>query len=154
MAQTQTLDLDILDGLLTETIDDLADLPSFDPFPAGMHNCIVNFLTKEVKDNLCIEVVFTLQETIEQDDEDAKPAKAGDKVSALCQLQGDEKQVEFGQGRLKQILTPLGEHFGISGTRAIIEAAEGATVAIVSGIRLDKEDKNRKYFNLLGLTVI
>lgn len=152
MAQAQ-LDLDVLDGLLGETLDDLADLPSFEPFPAGLHECVLNFLTKEVNDKLAIEVTFTLQQTLEQEDADEKPATAGDKVSVLCFLQGEEDAVKMGQGKLKQILEPLKEHFGIETTRGIIEAADGSTVNIASSVRVDKKDKTRKYFNLIGLTV-
>ena len=153
------MSIELLRGLLEDSIEDIADLPSFKPFPAGAHTCTIKFEQKEVNDNAGIVVTFTLVETQEQDNPDETPATAGDTCSVFCALQGTEDQVKFGKGRLKEILVPLGEHLGKTDSFEIMEDMQNAEVAIVSTTRMGKDDNGKKdpsklYFQLKGLVVL
>jgi hypothetical protein len=142
-----------LDNLLDATLDDLADIPSIQIFPAGAHKVTVNFKTDLVKQT--VQVGFTYIEPLEIDPTDTPPAP-GDKNSIFLGLKKkDGTPNEYAQGTLKLIAQALKDTFPGSSTKEILEAAEGAEVAIVTKIRLGKgEYLGRDNLDLVKLEVI
>lgn len=142
-----------LDNLLDATLDDLADTPSIQIFPAGAHKVTVNFKADLVKQT--VQVGFTYIEPLEIDPTDTPPAP-GDKNSIFLGLKKkDGTPNEYAQGTLKLIAQALKDTFPGSSTKEILEAAEGAEVAIVTKIRLGKgEYLGRDNLDLVKLEVI
>jgi hypothetical protein len=136
---------DLLDG----TLDDIDDLPEFKPFPAGSHMVKASLEIKEVNGKQCVELSMTAMETLEL----SNPAtdellKEGDQTSVLFMLDN-----EFGQGKMKKILAPLGEVLGTRATREIIEQTTDMEVAVLTKIRKNKNDPDQVYTDVVELSV-
>jgi len=148
-----------LDALLDGTLDDLADAPTFAPYPIGTHK--VNF-TMEIKDfdktekdgskGKVKKVVFDLVgiETVElPSGSDAAPIKAGDKTNMIFDLSND-----YGQGDLKKVLAALSAKFGNKTNRELIEDAKSPLEAlIITGQRSNRDDKSIKYTTLVEIAL-
>lgn len=128
-----------LNNLLDANLADLADLPEFGTFPAGSHKVTIKFEQKEVNNHPCIELQMTAIETLELSDPNAAPLKAGDQGSVLYMMDN-----EFGQGNFKKMIKPLAEATGHSNLRAVMEAANGMEVEVITKIRQNK-DKTQSY---------
>jgi len=139
----------ILDSLLDRTLDDLADLPEFKPFPAGAHRCRIAFESKVVNKHPSIEMKITAIETLELSDPTAsEPIKADDTTGVLFMLDN-----EFGEGKLKEVMKVLATHFGTTGIRDTMIAANDAEVIMVTKIRVNKDTKV-EYTDIVELTVV
>lgn len=141
-----------MDSLLDGTLDDLADLPEFRPFPPGLHRAIFNWEQKVVANHPSIEVKFKAKETIElskpADDADNKPLVGGEEASVLYMMDN-----EIGQGSFKEnVLKPLAAHYGAKVTRELLAEAKGAEVMIVTDLRENKE-KTKKYMSIVKMEV-
>ena len=130
---------DMLNDLLDANLDDLADLPEFGVFPAGVHKVVIKFESKEVNKHPCLELQMTAIETEELSNPEDTPLTQGAGGSVLFMLDN-----EFGQGKLKSIIKPLAAATGQSSLRAIVEAANGMEVSVVTKIRQNK-DKTQSY---------
>ena len=135
-------------NLLDYNLDDLADLPEFKPFPNGAHTARIKFEEKEINGNPAIELSLTGVSTEELADPNDTPIKPGDTASVLFMLNN-----EFGQGALKAVLKPLGNHFGIANLRQIMEAANGTECLVVTKQRQNK-DKTATYMSVASLSVL
>ena len=143
-----------MDNLLDMTLDDLADMPEFKPFPAGAHRCTIKWALKKIGElEGCPELTLTLIETVEQNDSEATPAKAGDTTSVAFMLKKKDKDTgkwvpnDLGQGQFKEILKSLAEAAGSAVPREIMDKSNGMEVLAVTAIRTDKRDKdNLKYY--------
>lgn len=136
--------MSLLDSLLDQNLDDLADMPTFTPFPAGVHLVTMELEPKEVNDKLLIGVNFTYVSPVEMGDPAAEAPKAGDKASTTCQMDN-----EYGQGTFKMIGAVVAEALGLTppiSNRAIVEQSKGMTVQIVTSIRKGKGDNDGKEF--------
>ncbi len=139
-----------IDDLLDSTLDDLEDLPEFKTFPAGVHRASATMELKEVNGVMSVELAFVGMETIElAEPSKDEPIKAGDTSNTLYKLDN-----EFARGKLKQVLKPLGEALGTSVTREIIEQTKEVEVVILTSIRVDKTDTDRKFLNIKELNVV
>jgi len=145
-----------LDSLLDSTLDDLNDLPSFKPFPAGAHKLLATLEIKEINNKPAVELGFKYVEPIEfanPEDQAAHDAgtgvKAGDTSNTMFILDN-----EFGQGKLKQCAIPLGEALGTGVLREIIEQTNDMEVIAVTGQRVDKNDKDKVYLVVKELAVV
>lgn len=134
-------------SMLDATLDDLADLPSFKKFPAGAYHVAISFAGKTINDSPYVEMNMRILDVLELNDPAEVPPAVGDESSVLFSLEN-----EFGQGKLKNVLAPLGEHFGISGFVQIMEAAEGMEVAVVTKLRHNK-DKTDYYQEVVAVTI-
>ena len=126
-----------VDSLLDETLDDLADLPSSAPFPAGAHQALM-FITKpDPKKPGMYCVKFKHEAVLELTSPSAEPPKPGDEaVLFLHTKKKDGTPNEIGQGQLKMILMPLSERLGIKNIPELLEATKpGIQVGIVSSIK-------------------
>lgn len=153
MTQAQVANIDdLLDG----TLDDLADAPSFQPFPAGVHLVKLNWEVKQIGNSPAIEVKFTYQSTAELANEGDSLPKPGDTAStAFILKKADGTKNELAEGQWKEILKSLKEG-GIAGdnNRDIMANSNGADVMLVSGLRTDKNDKDKKYLVIKSVSVI
>lgn len=139
-----------IDDLLDGTLDDLADMPAFKPFPEGAHKLKLNFETKEVGGVACVETKLTIVETVELKDVNAEPPKAGDSTNILFMLRKkDGTANEIGQGQFKALMTALAPAFPeAKNNREIMAAAEGFEVLGATGQRKDKTDATKVYTTL------
>jgi hypothetical protein len=137
-----------LDSLLDATLDDLADLPEFAPYPAGAHKVIIELESKEVNKHPSIELKLKAIETLElADPTNSHPLAAGAESSVLFMLDN-----EFAQGSMKKVLRPLQEHLGVSSLRDIIAQSKGMEVTVVTNVRWNK-DKTQAYTNVTKIIV-
>ena len=159
---TESTNFDI-DSLLDGTLDDLADMPEYKPFPAGAHLAtIMKWEQKTMPDkkdasktNVIMNVRLAAKETVE-------PAVADEVVSPGQETEygfflihhSAPKAMEMGQGQFKEIMKSLAGHFGAKSNRELIADSTGADVLIVTGFRADKTDKTKKYSQLENLKVV
>lgn len=142
MSDTTSQSFTDIDSLLDATIDDLVDVPTFQPFPVGTHQAVLTLEQKKINDCPAIEWSMVAIETVELADPTGTPVKAGDKCSGafiLTKKEGD-KQVpnELAQGQFKEFMKPLQAHFGTATNRETMEAANGCTVVATMGQRAGK----------------
>jgi len=149
MNDQANLNVDI-DSLLDGTLDDLADLPEFKPFPAGATRCVLTWdTTKKINGVPAIQLNMKAIETVELATSTDTPVVAGDETSVLFQMDN-----EFGQGKFKNVIAALKPVFGGNSNREVIEASNNGEVVVVTTIRKDKKDPDRKYtevVNVIGL---
>lgn len=153
---TTAINTSDIDSLLDGTLDDLADIPAFKPFPAGAHRVIINWETKKISDKTAIELKVTAVETLELENPEETPVKAGDKTSTLYQFyKKDGTANEIAQGQFKEIMKSLALHFGAKSNRELMAESEGFEVAITTSIRTDKRDVNdiKYYTDIKNLVV-
>lgn len=141
-----------VDALLDGTLDDLSDLPEFKPYPAGTHAVILTIVDKTaVKDRINkhpgFEVKMKAIETLELANPDDTPLVAGMETSVLYLLDNP-----IGQGSFKKLLASAAEHFGAKNNRALIADLQGATVAVVTRQRSNKE-KTQIYTDIVEMKV-
>ena len=122
------------DSLLDANLDDLADLPEFADFPAGVHRCTVSITKKDINNKPMMEVKLTGIETVElAKPEEDKPISAGQTSSSLYDLTN-----EFAQGAFKNLIKPLAGALGVTSIREIVEQANGYEVEAVTAFRKGK----------------
>lgn len=144
---------DNFDALLDANLDDLADLPEFADFPAGVHRCSVAIAKKEINGKPYMEVKLTGIETVElSKPEEDKPISAGQSSSSLYSLENP-----YGQGAFKKLIAPLAAHLGVSSLRDLIEQIGGTEVEAVTSFRKGKakpgETEVPVYFEIKKLIV-
>jgi hypothetical protein len=139
----------ILDG----TLDDLADMPEFKPFPAGTHKVVINWVDKTAKDKRVnnhpgFELKMKLVETVEVTNAGEAVLAPGAETSVLYLLDN-----EIGQGSFKKILASLAEHYGAKSNRELVAESNGAEVLVITKQRANKE-KTQVYTDVVELQVI
>lgn len=131
---------DMLNDLLDANLDDLADLPEFGVYPAGVHKVVIQWESKKVAEHPSVELKMKAIETEELSNPEAdQPLAAGAEGNVLFMLDN-----EFGQGKLKLIIKPLAAATGLSSLREIMEASNGMEVSVVTKVRQNK-DKTQTY---------
>ena len=142
-----------VDAILDGTLDDLADLPEFKPYPAGSY--IVGLSIKDktaVKDRINghpgFEFKLKMQEVLELNDKEATPPAVGDETSILYLLDN-----EIGQGNFKNIMKASAEHFGAKSNRELLADLQGATVMVITKQRANK-DKTKMYDDIVEMKVV
>lgn len=147
MSNVNQLDLD---SLLDSTLDDLADAPSFKPFPAGTHRVSCSFDVKQIGDKAAFELTCTMLEPIELADPTQELPKAGDTASTAYFMGND-----VGEGKFKVISKIFMEALNLENTkRAIIEGVKDVECVIISDVRTDKKDPTKQYFGIVELQVV
>ena len=149
-----------IDSLLDGTLDDLADIPEFKPFPVGAHTVTIKWEMKAINNVPAIELALTGVATVElANPETDKPIAAGDGTNVMFMLKKqDGTNNEIAQGQWKELLKPLAVHFGTTSNRATMEASNGAEVLVVTAIRksVSKTDATdiKYYTSVTSLTVL
>jgi len=149
---TQATDNFDIDAMLDGTLDDLADLPEFKPYPAGTHAVVLTIVDKTAPKNRVnnhpgFEVKMKAVETLELADSNDVPLTAGAETSVLYLLDNP-----IGQGSFKKLLASAAEHFGAKSNRELIADLQGATVAVVTRQRQNK-DKTQTYTDIVEMKV-
>lgn len=142
-----------IDDLLDGTLDDLADMPEFKPFPAGAHTCKLNWKIEPINDIPTVKLKLTYVETLELAHLEDVPPKVGDTTEIAFMLKKkDGTKNELGEGQWKEILTSL-KAGGVGGegatNRQVMEASEGMEVVVNTTVRrqVNKDDKTDiKYY--------
>lgn len=147
---------DDISAMLDATLDDLADLPTFKPFPAGTHIATVKFETKTKQDpkdkskkEITIHCHLKAVETVELANSEDTALAAGDETSVMFQLSN-----EFGQGALKNLLNDMSSVLALptGGTlRQIMEAADGNQFTLVTQTRENKNNKDQKFTQIVSV---
>ena len=141
------------DSLLDADLNDLADLPEFADFPAGVHRCTVDITKKEINGKPMMEVKLTGIETVElAKPEEDKPISVGQTSSSLYDLTN-----EFAQGAFKNLIKPLAGALGVTSIREIVEQSNGYELEAVTAFRKGKakpgETEVPVYFQIKKLIV-
>jgi hypothetical protein len=134
-----------LDDLLDKDLDDLADLPSFKPYPEGSHRARIKFNEKVVNNKPSVEVklIGIASEELAKPDTD-KPIEVGQETSCLFTLtKKDGTANEVAQGKLKEILSKLKEAVGGSRSREIMQNANEVEVLVTTKLREKKDDAGK-----------
>lgn len=132
-----------LDSLLDATLDDLDDLPEFKPYVAGTHRVLATFSTKEINNKVVFALDFVYVDCIELADTQEAEPKQGDTAGAIFMM--DNK---WGSGNFKMCAAPFYEALGLSNNRQLLEQVQSIECAIVTSIRVDKNDPDKKYLDI------
>lgn len=140
MTEATLNNIDDLDSLLDGTLDDLADMPEFKPFPVGAHKVTIKWDYSELKEKKVIKLSATYVEPVELNDATEVPPKTGDKSTVTFFLRNKDGTVnEFGEGNWKTMLEGLKENF--PGTnKEIMDASDGAECLLITKHQIDKRD--------------
>lgn len=142
--------MSVLDNLLDSTLDDLQDMPEHKPFAEGAHTVLATLELKEINGAPAVELAFKYVEAIELaanvSPEDAP--KVDDTANTMFMMNN-----EFGQGAFKKIAKVFGEALGTGSIREIIEQVNDFECHIVTSIRTDKKDPDKKYLHVKELQV-
>lgn len=160
---TDNINYDI-DSLLDGTLDDLADVPEFKPFPVGAHRVtIVSWTQKTMDDkkdsskkNVMMEMKLKAIETVETaagSDEVCSPGQE-ENLSFFLVHHSSPQAMEIGQGSFKEIMKALAANFGAKSNRELIADSTGAEVLITTSLRKDKSTPPKFYTRLDKLVVI
>ena len=146
MNQTSTFNIDtLLDG----TLNDLADLPEFRPFPVGSHRATIKLESKKINNHPSIEVKLIAIETLELPaGSQETPLEKGAEGSVLYMLDN-----EIGQGKFKNLMATVAEKFGAKTNRELIADLQGCEVAVVTTLRMNKE-KTKSYMDIVELVIL
>ena len=147
MNQNTNTEFDI-NSLLDGTLDDLADMPEFKPFPAGTHRVIFNLEYKIVNKHPSYEAKMRAEETIELANSEDVPLTKGAECSVLYMLDN-----EIGQGQFKRILISLSAKFGQMSNRELLAEVKNLEVLVVTKTRPNKE-KTIVYTEIVELQVL
>lgn len=137
-----------MDNLLDSTLDDLEDLPEFKPFPAGAHNVKASFSEKDINGNPAVELELTLIETVELSDPQDEMMAPGTSCSTAFFLNN-----EFGRGNLKKCAVPFGAALGFGTIREIVDGVKDVECLVLTTLRKDKNDPDKKYLNVKEIHV-
>lgn len=145
---------DVNFDLLDNSIDELADLESFSPIPAGTHRLAIGWETKEINNKPGVVMKMTVLETIEMSDSSAEPPEAGKKADILFLLQKEDGTPNtIGQGQLKEIISVLREKFGGDNVREVMDNTDGAEVIATLKVRANKNDPDQKFNQVKAIAV-
>lgn len=143
MSNDQNFDIN---ALLDGTLDDLADMPEFKPYPAGTHRVIIKLeFKKDVAGHPAYEVKLKAVETMELSNTADTPLAQGAETSVLYLMDN-----ELGQGGFKKILRAAVDKFGAMKNSELIEASQNAEVAVVTKVRANK-DKTKEYTDIVEI---
>jgi len=142
-----------VDAILDGTLDDLADMPEFRPYPAGTHRFHLTLVNKTAKKDWinghpAVEAKMKLIETVELANPADAPLTAGAETSVLYMLDN-----ELGQGSFKNLMKALVAHFGARSNRELMEECRNLECLGVTKLRANK-DKTKEYTDLVEIQVV
>lgn len=147
MSEAQTFSS--IDDLFSTSIDDLADLPSFETPAPGAYILKASADTKKINDKDAIEASFEVVEVIELKNATDKAVVPGTKFSTAFFLDN-----EFAIGNLKKFLAPFAQHFGKTNIGDLIrEDMKDVLIAATVTNRKDKNDPEKVYASVTNISV-
>jgi len=145
---TAVIEQDI-DALMDGTLDDMADLPEFRPFPVGTYSAQFSILNDPKKSKLVYFVKLKVLETVELADATEAPLEVGAEAQVRYDLSN-----EYGQGAFKKLLKVLADHFGAKSNRELVaEAANPIDVVVVTKHNVNKKN-GQVYTDIVELQIV
>lgn len=141
--------LDNLSSLLDSNLDDIADLPEFGNFPAGVYTVEIKWEEKKINDKAAVELGMKLLSVEELADPTETPPSDGSQTSVLYFLDN-----EFGVGSLKATIKPLASHFGCASLRAAMEQSTGAQCLVTLSTKKSKKNPDQVFQGIKNIQVI
>ena len=139
---------DVKDFMLTDdmTLDEIEDLPSFECWPSGMYNIVLNdgVLEETINEHPTFKIPMTLQEIVGIPDEavkDEEKPKPGAELELL--FMRDNK---FGAGGYKAFMAPISKKFGVTKVSEMNAAAKGVQLTIVLLKREGTKENKGKFY--------
>lgn len=124
-----------LDSLLEGTLDDLADMPEFRPFPVGTYQGHIS-IAQDPKLKNIFYAQLKVTETVELADPSETPVEPG----AEARIRYDVAN-QYGQANFKKILAAFGTKLGLGKVSEILEEAKQPTeAAFVTKHNLNKKN--------------
>lgn len=138
-----------LEDLFAASLDDIADLASFETPPKGVYIGSVSCDVKEINSKPAVEASFVVVETVELENAADKPVAAGTKFSTAFILGNS-----ISEGKLKQFLAPFAAAFGTNNVGELVrDRIKDVSISFVLKHRADKEDKEKFYPDVRNITV-
>lgn len=138
-----------LDSLLDSTLDDLKDAPQFKHFPAGAHRILLSLEVKSVNDRPVVEAKLKYVQAEELADPSEEAPAQNDETQCSYFLDTD-----FGQGKFKELASPIRTALGVTSNREIIEATKDLECIVITGVRADKKNVGRFFTDIKELAVV
>lgn len=133
-----------MDSLLDGTLDDLADMPEFKPYPAGTHDAVMTIEQKMINNRPSFIVHLKAVETVELANPQEDTPLEKDASTDVSYMMDNE----MGQGGFKELLKAAAEKFGSKNNRDLIADMQNATVRITTKVRANK-DKSQFYTSIV-----
>lgn len=143
-----------INSILDGTLDDLADMPEFKPFPVGTHRILGTLIDKTAKkDHIgghpAYEFKMVAEETMELADASKdEPLIKGAETNVLFMLDN-----EMGQGQFKALLSAVAVKFGPAPNRELAGMVKNLEMLVVTKQRQNKE-KTQTYTGIVESTVV
>lgn len=130
--------------LLDSSVEELAELDSFEAFPPGTYRLKIGWELKLINNKPTVELKYECLETLELAKVTDEPIEPGKKSSILYYLyKNDGSTNDMGQGFLRKIIEELHKTFGGETSKEVMLNSEGAEIIATLGIKSDeKGDKN------------
>jgi len=144
----QTAAFDI-DSLLDGTLDDLADLPEFRPFPVGTYRVAASITQDPKQAKNLFFLNLKVLETLELSDPTETPVEVG----AETRIRYDVLN-QYGQGNFKKILSAFGTKLGLGKVSAILEEARNPHESLVVTKQTFSKDKTKVFVDVVELQVV
>lgn len=141
-----------LDALFAASLDDIADLPTFEVPPQGTYICTVSLGIKEINKKPAVEAEFAVVSTEELEDTEVAEAAVGTKFSVAFILGSN-----IAEGKLKQFLAPFAAHFGTTNVGELVrDRVKDMTIALTLKHRKNSkgDDPDRIYPDVRNVTVV
>lgn len=139
-----------LPALLAATLDDVADLPSFEVPAAGHYKLGLTVTVKKINEKDAVEFGYEVREVMELADPTATPPVLGTKFSVAFQIGHP-----IGLGKFKEAAKPIMEALGTSQFADILSGqVAGMEIYATLKRRVDKEDPDKVYATVSNITVV
>lgn len=141
--------------LLDSSVEDLADLKTFEPFPVGSYKLELTWDKKEINDRPAVILKLKNLEILELGSVDSTPPEVGSTtdIAIILKTKTGERN-KTGEGRLKAVLKVLQPVFGGSSIAEVIKNSEGAIIAATLSVRKDKNDEEKRYNQIESLAIV
>ena len=127
--------------LMDVSLDDLADLPEFKPYPAGVHIADLEWERKEINSKPSIIMNFKYVECVELSDTSEKVPEPGATAQVAFILKNNDGQKnEISEGKWKNVCTELQPAFGGNSIGEIMANSQGGRVQIATKVKVNKQN--------------
>ena len=138
-----------LDALLSASLDDIADLPSFEVPAPGHYKLGVTISIKKINEKDAVEFGYEVLEVMELADSAGIPPIIGTKFSTAYQIGHP-----IGLGKFKEAAAPIMEALGTTSYAEVLNGqVAGMQVYATVKRRADKDDPEKFYANVVKVTV-
>lgn len=140
-----------LDELMSMSLDQLADLPGFEPPPNGSYRLKLSVEKKQINGADAVEFRYEVLQVVEQSDPSQPAAEAGKKFSEAFKLDN-----ETGVGYFKLAAAPIMAHFKLATFAAFFEQCKQPleVFGVVKQRSYEKDGEKRISGNVSNLRVL